>query len=308
MEDEHSQVDEVQASQKAPMVCKECFAHGLLNKAGHVSAHSDVAAKRQQRDLFLEAVRECGVKNPVVLIVDHFLPHGDGGSYLSDELLRLPNMAAERIFTCNVDNTVVRDLQARGIVLAVNLCLCLYVQRMAYLIRQCGGLVAAFVDVCPGEWSRDQNAPRHRGGFEHGASRPMTLLSQLRLFHSKARDGALLLCAASDLPERFKGQDSLYTKEMIGLPCEPNSLQERPPLVYNHMDRLFYKYYEVRSVSWATVMCVRYGTMQPDNPVSGGPGLSDSTCTLAAFWRATVGTQQSGSESRKQNLRTQTPL
>ena len=48
----------------------------------------------------------------------------------------------------------------------------------------------------------------------------MTLLSQLRLFHPQARDGALLLCAASDLPERFKGQDSLYTKEVIGLSFE----------------------------------------------------------------------------------------
>lgn len=219
-QEEPIELDHVRASIDAPLVCTECFTHKLLNKVGQVPAHSDIGAKRQQRDLFLEAVRSCGVDNPVVLIVDHFLPHKGGGSYLSDELLRLPNMAAGCIFTCNVDENVVRDLQARGVVLAVKLCLCLYIQRMAYLIRRCGGLVAAFVDVCPGERSGPRNAPRHWGSFEHGASRPMTLLSQLSLFHPKARGGALLLCAASNLPERFKGQDILYTKEVIGLPFD----------------------------------------------------------------------------------------
>lgn len=58
---------------------------------GHVSAYSDIVAKRQQRGLFLEAVRTCGVDKPRVFIVDHWLPYYENqpnglGSFLADDL------------------------------------------------------------------------------------------------------------------------------------------------------------------------------------------------------------------------------
>ena len=89
---------------ESPLVCTSCFANGVCKKIGTVPAFSDVAAKRQQRDFFVNAVRTCAVELPVVLIVDHWLPHdGDPngpGSFLADELLALPNISADRILTC----------------------------------------------------------------------------------------------------------------------------------------------------------------------------------------------------------------
>ena len=84
---------------------------------------------------------------------------------------------------CNVDERMVRRLQERGFVLAANLCLCLYIHRMANLIRRLGGIVAAHLDV----W----------GTFAHGASIPLNLLARLHLFNADAIHGALVLFAAS---------------------------------------------------------------------------------------------------------------
>lgn len=57
------------------------------------------------------------MQRPAVLIVDDWLPLSEdasNGTFLSEDLLQLSNMAPEQIFTCNVKAEVVAALQACG--------------------------------------------------------------------------------------------------------------------------------------------------------------------------------------------------
>ena len=103
-----------------PFVCTTCHWRGLMQLlAGGTPAYSDVAAKRAVtsalqhrqaltlRAAFLDFVRNSPVPAPLVFVIDHFLPYTAAdhtqGSYLSEELLRLPNVGRRQIFSPNVN-------------------------------------------------------------------------------------------------------------------------------------------------------------------------------------------------------------
>lgn len=152
------------AHRATTVVCDRCHAQQLLNRVGRTPAWSDVEAKRRVRRAFVDFVRDCGLAAPLLLVVDHWLPlsaedPGRGGTFLSQELLALPNVRPYQIFTPNVDPEVVGRLEALGLLHARRLCCCLYLEAYEECIRRLGngngdgchgGFAAAMVDVWGG--------------------------------------------------------------------------------------------------------------------------------------------------------------
>ena len=178
---------------KSHCICTECDAQHLKQKIGNVPAFSDISAKRKVREMVVQFVRQHGGEAPLLFIVDHFLPFDDSdhnhGSYLCEDLLGLYNVKKDRIFSPNIDPSVVDDLQKRGICHAYNSCACLFLQRFGYLIKASGGFNIAMPDV----W----------GGFENGARRPI---------HVMLQEGLLTAAGAGQGPLRAKRSGQKHEK------------------------------------------------------------------------------------------------
>ena len=155
-------LDVTPVSKEMHWMCTTCKSNGLDHKIGTVPAYSNVAAKRQVRQMFVAFVRNCGLAAPNLFVIDHFLPFDDTdhtkGSYLCEDLLELPNVTTEQLYSPNIDGNVVSALEALGLAHVRRMCACLFLQRYTHTVRTMGGFTAMMPDV----W----------GGFEHGASHP----------------------------------------------------------------------------------------------------------------------------------------
>ena len=127
--------------------------------------HSDVAAKRKHRAMVLDQWTNHAARDTAALfIIDHLLPvlNLDGGgvvddsrplTYFSDDVIAANasvggNLKLHQIFSPNINQLVVDDLQARVIIHSARMCACLFMQRSAALIRDVyGGIAVAFLDV-----------------------------------------------------------------------------------------------------------------------------------------------------------------
>ena len=214
----------VEPSTRVPWVCTACDAGGLVSKlTDGTPPHSDVAAKRKHRAMVLDQWNNHAARDTAaLLIVDHLLPvlTFDGAqvdtkqpqTYFTDDVVAFDalvggNLRLHQIFSPNVNQSCVDDLQARGIIHSARMCACLFLQRSAALIRDVyGGIAVAFLDV----WGSF-------GGNSGLGPLPLIEISvSLRLYEPR---NAYITFATSDRYMRTKGRTTIESWLEIEQAC-----------------------------------------------------------------------------------------
>jgi hypothetical protein len=212
----------VQAATRVPWVCTACDTGGLLLKLKNgTPPYSNVAAKRKHRTMVLDQWMHHAARDTAAFfIIDHLLPvlTSNGAdvdttraaTYFVDDVVAANtsfggHLRLHQIFSPNIDQAVVDDLQARGIVHSARMCACLFLQRSAALIRDLyGGIAVAFLDV----WGS-------LGG--NGGLGPLPLIeisTSLRLYEPRM---AYVTFATSDRYMRTQGHTSIWAKCLLAL-------------------------------------------------------------------------------------------
>ena len=194
-----------------PEVCDVCHRGHLRQKLAPrngrpgVPCHSDVPAKRRQRQWMIDAVRNHpALETGAFVFLDAPLPtltDEAATSLFSEDLLAAlgGRVRPHQLFTTNIDPAVVAAQQALGVVHALCMCACLYLQRCSSLIRdKYGGIVLLWPDV----W----------GSFGPGAGRVLEISVRLRLLEPSA--GCTIACATSDRHACSRGRAAIesYTE------------------------------------------------------------------------------------------------
>ena len=251
---------------------------------GRVPATNDPVVKRRQRATKIAFVAGCGV--PVdriaVVIVDHPLavdpvkdPNGPTSLFAEDLLAGVPGLRPHQIYTANVDPAVIEALRIRGFANAAHMCLCLYLDSVALLLkRMYDGAVLLDADV----W----------GGYDTDARPVLKLALELGLLRP---EGALVCFACSDLGERFhKRQASLRTNVHIIVDVERLCFDSRTA------DR----HYECRAIEWPEDVPAGYArTMQTHGFAVRSDGQSCHLVPVPAASDASRKTECDADKKRK---------
>ena len=150
-------------------ICTDCVKR-VLKKVGVTKTYSNISAKRAVRNAFINRVQNLAGRFVLLFIIDHcpgvcvvcvtqspptlatvrrLQPHtrflfggvpfeGDRCVHLSEDLLSLPNISPEQIYSANVDERVVSGLKQVGLVHVHRMCACVFLSRYANTIRALG--------------------------------------------------------------------------------------------------------------------------------------------------------------------------
>jgi hypothetical protein len=90
-------------------------------------SHSNVTAKRAHRRWIIEYVQKHSARLPALFYLDDKLPLYEGSeewSYFTDDLLQTGLLKPYQLFSPNMKEDVVRDLQERGLTNVEHTCAC----------------------------------------------------------------------------------------------------------------------------------------------------------------------------------------